>query len=254
MSIQAKKKWGQHFLTDVSTIDIMMQALGDVKDVHVFEIGPGMGALTKPLWSLAPLTYTGLEVDDRCVEFLTREHKKSALPAHYRVQKQDALTFDFSERRGRKILISNLPYMISTEILCRVLPCLSTFEMVVLMFQKEVADRITATPRTKAYGRLSIVAQAVAAIDELCHVPPEAFSPPPSIDSTVLLFKPLEAPQVQDAEAWHQLSELVRKAFVHRRKKLRKCLTLSPEMDACYGHMRPEELTVSDYLVMTRAI
>lgn len=220
----AKKALGQHFLLDLNiTRKIARVAEASAADL-VLEIGPGPGGLTRALLE------TGAEViaverDARCIGAL--EEISGAHPGRLTLIEDDAMCADEREiGGGREVkIIANLPYNISTELLIKWLranhgagPPL--WRLMALMFQKEVADRILAAPGSKAYGRLSVIAQAAARPSRAFNLPASAFTPPPKVDSTVVLFGRASAP-LPDFKA---LEAVTQAAFGQRRKMLRSSL------------------------------
>lgn len=252
----ARKALGQHFLLDLNITRKIARAAGvDASDV-VLEIGPGPGGLTRALLE-AGAEVVAVERDARCVGALLE--LGAAFPGKLRLIEDDALKID--ERAlaaGRAVkIVANLPYNISTELLIRWLranhadepPLWSTMA---LMFQKEVADRIVARPRSRDYGRLSVIAQAASTPSRAFDLPARAFTPPPKVASSVVVFRPADRP-LSDIRA---LEAVTQAAFGQRRKMLRS--SMKPLWgDAAETRLeeagveptrRAEELSVAEFL------
>jgi len=184
----AKRSLGQNFLVDSSVIDRIVRALDPKIEDTVVEIGPGRGALTEKLVERAG-TVHALELDTELSRLL--REKFSGLPTVH-ILETDALFVDFSKiAEGRKLrLVANLPYNVSTAILQRLFSFAGDLEDCVLMFQREVVDRITAAPGSKDRGYLSVLAQAYFTVDKLFDVPPNAFRPVPKVWSSVVRCVP----------------------------------------------------------------
>ncbi|MEO1253150.1 MAG: 16S rRNA (adenine(1518)-N(6)/adenine(1519)-N(6))-dimethyltransferase RsmA [Pseudomonadota bacterium] len=250
--LAAKKSLGQHFLLDLNiTAKIARHAEIRPGD-FVLEIGPGPGGLTRALLD-AGAVVTAVERDARCIEALT------ALATHYprrlRVVEGDALTADEGAILGAVApvkIVANLPYNISTELLIKWLkrgPEL--WSRMTLMFQKEVADRILAGPGSKTFGRLSVIANAAATPSRGFDLPARAFTPPPKVESTVVIFDTPEEPFSRIA----QLERVTGAAFGQRRKMLRASLKslfgedLATALDEAGAAPtdRPETLSVKQF-------
>ena len=186
----ARKRFGQHFLTDTALIDDIVRAIDPRPGQPLVEIGPGLGALTLPVLARCEhLTVVELDRD-----LAARLRKRGDVE----VVEADVLTVDFgalAERLGGPLrVIGNLPYNISSPILFHLLPWADRVEDQHFMLQKEVVDRMAATPGHKAYGRLSVMLQWRYHIESLLDVPPEAFDPPPRVDSAVVRMVPWPQP------------------------------------------------------------
>ncbi|MBS3761494.1 16S rRNA (adenine(1518)-N(6)/adenine(1519)-N(6))-dimethyltransferase RsmA [Halodesulfurarchaeum sp.] len=205
----------QHFLVDDRVLDRIPEYASDFDIEHVLEIGPGAGALTDRLLSVADHV-TAIERDSGLVAFLTQEFYGAIDRGALTVTEGDALEEPFPDY---SICISNLPYGISTEVTFRLL---RQQQPALLMFQAEVADRLAAQPGTSEYGRLSVGAQHYAGVEIVEPVPPEAFEPQPAVDSALVLLTPREpAYEVPDDEAF---LELVKALFTQRRKTVRNAI------------------------------
>jgi 16S rRNA (adenine1518-N6/adenine1519-N6)-dimethyltransferase len=244
---QARKRFGQHFLADSSVIDDIVRAIAPKPGQALIEIGPGLGALTLPVLERCErLTVVELDRD-----LAARLRKNPALD----VIEADALTVDFAAiaaQRGQQLrLIGNLPYNISSPILFHLLPAAEQVLDQHFMLQKEVCERMAAEPGSKTYGRLSVMLQWRYHIELLLDVPPEAFEPPPRVDSAVVRMTPWPHPCAIDVSV---LEGLVAAAFSQRRKLLRN--SLGPWLDQrSYGgtfdlQRRAEEVPVAAYVAL----
>jgi len=248
----ARKRFGQHFLTDQAIIEGIVQAISPHKGDAMVEIGPGLAALTQPLVErLGSLTVIEL---DRDLAARLREH------GQLKVIESDVLKVDFAaiaatEQPHKLRVVGNLPYNISTPILFHLLSFVRVIEDQHFMLQKEVIDRMVAKPCTSAYGRLSVMLQWRYAMENVLFVPPESFDPPPRVDSAVVRMVPYE--QAADIDL-NLLSELVQVAFSQRRKLLRHTLGRWLDEQAFGGDFdvqrRAEEVPVSAYLDLALAL
>ncbi len=228
----AKKALGQNFLLDLNLTSKIARQAGDLANSDVLEVGPGPGGLTRALLHEGARQVVAIEQDERCLPALAE------VSAHHggklKVLQGDALKIDPLEYLNTPIrIVSNLPYNVGTELLTRWLSPAEWppfWQSLTLMFQKEVAQRIVARPRTKAYGRLSILAQWRCDAKIVMEIPPAAFTPPPKVTSAVVHLERLETPRYPaDAKL---LSQVVAKAFGQRRKMLRASLKgLAPDLE-----------------------
>jgi 16S rRNA (adenine1518-N6/adenine1519-N6)-dimethyltransferase len=255
----AKKALGQHFLLDLNVTRKIARLAGISADDRVIEIGPGPGGLTRALLETGA-EVVAIERDTRCIAAL--EELGRAFPGRLTLIEDDALRVD--ERAlaggGPVRIASNLPYNISTELLVKWLRANATpaplWRSMALMFQKEVADRILAAPGSKTYGRLSVIAQAASRPRKSFDLPARAFTPPPKVDSTVVLFDP--APALADIAS---LERVTQAAFSQRRKMLRSALKplwgeAVEEKLAAVGvpaTARAEDITVDRYIALVEA-
>ncbi len=249
----ARKRFGQHFLTDVAIIDAIVRAIDPMPGQRMVEIGPGLAALTQPLAErLGRLTVIEL---DRDLAARLRAHPQLD------VLEADVLTVDFAAiatvsiaDSARAIRVTgNLPYNISTPILFQLLGFADVVADQHFMLQKEVVDRMVAAPSTAAYGRLSVMLQWRYAMEKVLDVPPESFEPPPRVNSAVVRMVPLAAPPALDAA---RLGEIVQVAFGQRRKLLRHTLGKWLEQHAFAGRFdvqrRAEEVSVAEYVALAQ--
>jgi 16S rRNA (adenine1518-N6/adenine1519-N6)-dimethyltransferase len=259
MSHSPKKRFGQHFLRDRQMIERILHAAALQPDDRVLEIGPGQGVLTGPLLERAGQVVV-MEVDRDLAEGLRRRQAPNLL-----VHEGDALRMDWSQMLAGEPfkLVANLPYNISSQILFKILEHRQHFRQLVLMFQKEVGDRLCAPPDTRDYGILSVLCQLHYQIRRVALVPPGAFFPPPKVDSVVLLFEPLPAPRVPVVdEAFFR--KVVKAAFAQRRKTLRNTLIAAgfdsqttPNLLTAAGidpGRRGETLTLTEFACMAEAL
>ena len=221
--IKAKKSLGQNFLIDQNIIDKIINII-EIKDKSILEIGPGTGNLTKNILKKKPKKLIVIEKDYELAEML-----KHNLDDNIKIINDDVLKIDENSLDTEILTVfGNLPYNISTEILCNWILNIKNknfwFDNLVLMFQKEVADRIIAEFNTKNYGRLSILSNWKLEIEKICDVRPSSFFPKPKIDSSVLLLKP--KPDFFPLTNPKNLEKLTRIFFMHRRKMLKKSYNL----------------------------
>jgi 16S rRNA (adenine1518-N6/adenine1519-N6)-dimethyltransferase len=254
--LMADKSLGQHFLLDMNLTGRIARAAGDLKTGTTIEIGPGPGGLTRALLA-GGAQVIAIEKDTRCRGILAE--LAEAYPARLTTLEADALSIDAatlgdSPRR----IVANLPYNIGTELLLRWLKNITAFESLTLMFQSEVAARLTAPPDTGAYGRLSVITQWLCDTELLFHVNPKAFTPPPQVQSTVVRLTPLPKPIAARRET---LERVTAAAFGQRRKMLRqslKALTMNTEglcrMTGVIPTARAETLTVEQFCALANAL
>jgi len=251
MKHQARKRFGQHFLSDVSVLDAIVELIDPRPGQALVEIGPGLGALTWPLRERCG-TLTVIELDR---DLATRLRAQGGL----KVIEADVLAVDFAalaRELGQPLrLVGNLPYNISTPILFHLLDHAARVVDQHFMLQKEVAQRMAAAPGGKDYGRLSVMLQWRYCIDTVLEVPPQAFEPPPKVDSAVVRMQPLplaaqQAPQL--------LRELVTVAFSQRRKLLRHTLGRWLDERGFGGDFelqrRAEEVPVAQYVALAEQL
>ena len=245
----ARKRFGQHFLTDQNIIADIVGAIAPQAGQAMVEIGPGLAALTQPLVErLGHLTVIEL---DRDLAVQLRAHPQLT------VVESDVLRVDFRALAGDakvKIrVVGNLPYNISTPILFHLLDVADVVEDQHFMLQKEVIDRMVAKPSTSDYSRLSVMLQWRYAMDNVLFVPPTSFDPPPRVDSAIVRMLPHASPEALDVKLF---SELVRVAFSQRRKLLRHSLGKWLEARNFSGvfnlQRRAEEVPVAEYIALAQ--
>jgi len=260
-ALNAKKSLGQNFLLDLNVTAKIARLAGDLEGHDVLEVGPGPGGLTRGLLASGARRVVALEKDRRCIPALAEI--SDAYPGQLDVFNADALDFDISSHLTVPIrIVANLPYNIGTELLIRWLtpkewpPFWSTLT---LMFQKEVAERIIATPNSKAYGRLAILAQWKTNPSIVMELPPEAFTPPPKVHSAVVHFDALAEPRFPAPAGL--LSSTVAMAFNQRRKMLRSSLkSASPDIENVLRDAgleptsRAEEISLEGFCALARRL
>ena len=244
----ARKRFGQHFLTDGFMIEAIVDAIAPKPGQAMVEIGPGLAALTQPLAErLGQLSVIEL---DRDLAARLRAHPQ------LKVIESDVLRVDFAElaqglAATKLRVVGNLPYNISTPILFHLLDFIDVIEDQHFMLQKEVIDRMVANPCTAAYGRLSVMLQWRYAMENVLLVPPASFEPPPRVNSAVVRMVPHQSPVAVDGQL---LSELVQVAFSQRRKLLRhtlgQWLQEKAYADSFDVQRRAEEVPVAQYLAL----
>ena len=247
----ARKRFGQHFLTDGAIIDAIVDLIAPQAGEALVEIGPGLGAMTHPLVARCG-QLTVIELDRDLAQRLRAQPGIEVIEA-------DVLQVDFAalaQTRGQRLrVVGNLPYNISSPILFHLLGVAAQIVDQHFMLQKEVVERMAAGPGTKDYGRLSVMLQWRYDIESVLDVGPESFDPPPRVESAIVRMLPLpDAPGVEPA----LLSELVRVAFSQRRKLLRHTLGRWLDERGFAGgfdvQRRAEEVPVSDYLALAAAL
>ena len=250
----ARKRFGQHFLTDKYIIEAIVEAIAPRSGDAMVEIGPGLAALTQPLVErLGQLTVIEL---DRDLAVQLRAHPQ------LKVVESDVLKVDFralateAVEAGTKLrVVGNLPYNISTPILFHLLDVVDVVQDQHFMLQKEVIDRMVATPSSGDYSRLSVMLQWRYAMENVLFVPPTSFDPPPRVDSAIVRMVPHENPAQLDVALF---SELVRVAFSQRRKLLRHSLGQWLEQRAFAGSFnlqrRAEEVPVAEYIALAQRV
>jgi 16S rRNA (adenine1518-N6/adenine1519-N6)-dimethyltransferase len=256
--IVARKSLGQNFLLDLNLTGRIARAAGPLENATVIEIGPGPGALTRALLTAGARRILAIERDERCVAALGEI--AAACPGRLELVAGDALRLDPVELSDapRKI-VANLPYNIATSLLIGWLDRIGEYESLTLMFQREVAERLTAAPRSKSYGRLSVLVQWLAEPQILFDIPPRAFVPPPKVTSSVVRIVPRPEPlALADRTA---LERVTAAAFGQRRKMLRTSLKMlgvpvEPLLDRAgvAPIARAEELTVAEFCAIARVV
>ena len=249
---QARKRFGQHFLTDGAVIDQIVQAIAPLPGDAMVEIGPGLAAMTQPL--VERLGHLNVIELDRDLALRLRQHPQ------LQVTEADVLNVDFSAlaqglNTSALRVVGNLPYNISTPILFHLLDHVAVVKDQHFMLQKEVVERMVAAPSTANYGRLSVMLQWRYDMEMVLLVGPQAFDPPPRVDSAVVRMTPW--PQPADVQL-KLLSELVQVAFSQRRKLLRHTLGQWLEARAFSGvfdvKRRAEEVAVAEYVALAQAL
>jgi 16S rRNA (adenine1518-N6/adenine1519-N6)-dimethyltransferase len=225
--LAARKSLGQHFLLDSNITAKIARIAGDLNGVHIIEVGPGPGGLTRALLETQAQHIYAIEKDDRCVDAL----KELEIFASGRLTliAEDALEFSAMDNvPGPRAVVANLPYNIGTILLIHWLDDIAaqgenSYKSLTLMFQKEVAGRLFASPNSKAYGRLSVMVQWLCDIEHCFDLPASAFTPPPKVDSSVVKLVPLAVPRFPADRKI--LASILMAAFGQRRKMLRSSLS-----------------------------
>ena len=257
MSHTPRKRFGQNFLRDESVIASIARAVGPAEDDHLVEIGPGEGALTEALVA-GDCQLDAIELDR---DLRTRLLAAFSSYPRFTLHSADALTFDFNDlaASGEKLrVVGNLPYNISTPLIFRLLDTASIIEDMHFMIQLEVVERLAATPGSKDWGRLGVMAQFQCEVEQLFDVPPEAFYPPPKVQSAVVRLTPYSMSPFSDVDR-ADLARIVTQAFSQRRKTLRnnfkgalndadwESLQIDPKA-------RAETLTINDFIAITHRL
>ncbi|MGB8339722.1 MAG: 16S rRNA (adenine(1518)-N(6)/adenine(1519)-N(6))-dimethyltransferase RsmA [Burkholderiales bacterium] len=246
----ARKRFGQHFLVDQSVIASIIDAIHPRPEDLMVEIGPGLEALTKPLFQQLKHLHV-VEIDRDIVSRLENNYPKTKLTIH----SVDALTFDFGSLGKPLRVVGNLPYNISTPILFHLADYAPNISDMTFMLQKEVVERMVAAPSTSDYGRLSVALQYRFDMECLFLVPPAAFDPPPKVESAIVRMIPKSLTQLL-ARNEKLFAKIVTASFSQRRKTLRNTLInfLSPDDFVKLNvdpKLRAENLSVADYLAIT---
>ena len=249
-----RKRFGQHFLRDPGAIDAIVRAIAPGADDTIVEIGPGEGAITRSLAARAGILHL-VELDRDLAARLRRDFKDQA---NVIIHEADALRFDYASIDGPLRIVGNLPYNISTPLLFRLLEYRDRISDMHFMLQKEVVDRMAASPGSKAYGRLGIMLGCHFDIEALFDVDPLAFDPPPEVMSSVVRLIPLpeDTFDIRDEKA---LSALVAQAFSQRRKTIRNALKKVVDVSELEAagidpSLRPEAIAIADYVRLANTI
>ena len=254
---QARKRFGQNFLVDHHIIDKIIAAIAPKPSQNIIEIGPGRGAITEPMLARCP-SLKVVELDRDLIPLL---REKLAGYPDFQIHQGDALKIDFSQfyKAGRAMrIIGNLPYNISTPLIFHLLGFSQQIEDMHFMLQKEVVDRLAASPDDKNYGRLSVMVQYYSSVQPLFRVPPTAFRPAPKVESSIVRLLPYSQPP-HLANDLKLLGKLVSASFQQRRKTMRN--TLKYMLDAAQLEqldidisLRPQNLSVADFVHLSNQI
>jgi 16S rRNA (adenine1518-N6/adenine1519-N6)-dimethyltransferase len=259
--LAARKSLGQNFLFDLNLTERIARAAGPLADTTVFEVGPGPGGLTRALLALGAARVIAVERDDRAIAAL--QEIAAHYPGRLEIAAADALAFDpYTLLAGKPTrIVANLPYNIATALLVGWLsiePWPPWYDCAVLMFQREVAERIVAAPGSKTYGRLSVLVQWRCEARILFDVNPSAFVPPPRVTSSVLRILPRTAPLPCDRQL---LESVTQSAFGQRRKMLRQSLrSLGVDVPALLAAAgldptaRAEDISIEGFVALAHAL
>lgn len=251
----ARKALGQNFLLDLNLTGRIARSAGDLSGVTVIEIGPGPGGLTRALLNSDAAAVVAVERDSRCIVALA--DLVEASEGRLRLIEGDALEVDpETVAPAPRAIVANLPYNVATPLLIGWLKRIEQFRSLTLMFQREVADRLSAKPGTKAYGRLSVISQWRAEVRPMFNLPARAFTPPPKIQSTVVQLIPRAAPEPAE---FSDMEAVTAAAFGQRRKMLRASLKSLGNTEALIEEagliptQRAEEVPVAGFAALARA-
>lgn len=268
MAHQARKRFGQHFLVDTGMIHLIIKAIDPQNNDAVIEIGPGLGAMTKPLLNALDAMAV-VELDRDLVKFWNNQQI-----AKLTVHECDALKFDFREwaksqrekllqglkdqkiTNGRVKIVGNLPYNISSPLLFHLMEAVSFVDEQVFMLQAEVVERIVATHGDSEYSRLSVMLQSKYHMENVLDVPPECFDPPPKVDSAIVKMIPRQDLQLNPNE-YQALEKIVSMAFAQRRKVLRNNLASVRELLCLDDEVlakRAQDIAVDQYISWARLL
>lgn len=256
--LDARKALGQHFLLDLNLTRRIVRAAGELEGHLVIEVGPGPGGLTRALLESPAAHVIAIERDARCIAALME--LQAAWPGRLTIIEGDALEANWAAlAQGRPThVIANLPYNVGTPLLIGWLKQAALFQGLALMFQKEVGDRLLAPVGGKAYGRLAVMTQWICKASRAFDIPARAFTPPPKVDSSVILLVPRAAPLAP--ANWDAMEKVVAAAFGQRRKMLRASLRQLPvDSDALLavtgidGSLRAEQLEIAGFAALARA-
>ena len=243
MAHKPRKRFGQNFLVDNQVINQIISTIAPKKDDNIIEIGPGKGALTFPLAEyLEHLSV--IEIDRDLITILEAQNNQKIS-----IYNSDALAFDFNQFSEKLRIVGNLPYNISSPLLFHLLSYKDNIIDMTFMLQKEVVERIVASPGSKSYGRLSVVMQAFFDAELMFIVPKDSFDPQPKIESAILYLKTKSIPLVQNLKP---LENIVKLAFSQRRKTLKNCLKskLNQSQTKIDLSQRAEMLTLENFVTL----
>jgi len=251
---RARKRFGQHFLRDPGVIDAIVHAVAPQQSDTIVEIGPGQGAITRSLAARAGVLHA-IELDRDLASRLRIEFESDPKVT---IHEADALAFDYGSLDASLRIVGNLPYNISTPLLFALLEYREQINDMHFMLQKEVVDRMAASPGSKAYGRLGIMLGCHFQIDALFDVDRQAFEPPPDVTSSVVRLAPLPAGTYEIGNE-ERLSRLVAQAFSQRRKTIRNSLRkvvdeATLESVGIDPGLRAEAISIADYVRLANTL
>lgn len=254
-SFHPKKKFGQNFLKNKDLLKKISE-LRNFDNKLVLEIGPGKGALTEYLLKKQPKKLIAIEKDEELKPFLLKIQKKYSV--NFEIIFQDALKYEYSKIKGQKIfLVANLPYHIATTLVIKWLKYIENFESIIIMVQREVAERLSAKASTKFYGRTSILVQLHSDVKKIFDVSPENFHPKPKVNSSIIELNPKSNLNFN----YEKVDELLKICFAQRRKKLKNNLNkishsnlekiIKSGIDL---NLRPQDISIENYLMMSKLL
>lgn len=248
MKHKARKRFGQNFLNNYVIINQIIDSIGVCKTDKLIEIGPGLGALTKPLLNLTD-HLIAIEIDRDLHTYLSSLNQKKV---QLELIQMDALEVDYSRWGDVLRIVGNLPYNISTPLLLHLMDYAQSIKDMHFMLQKEVVSRLAVQPGSKAYGRLSVVIQYYCQVEHLFDVPPEAFDPKPKVDSAFVRLIPYTKSPYPEVDI-KKLEAVVKQAFSMRRKtianNLKNLLNQEQLIDLKIDpKLRPEQVTIAEYI------
>jgi 16S rRNA (adenine1518-N6/adenine1519-N6)-dimethyltransferase len=249
-----RKRFGQNFLQSQHVIDDILREFNPLKTDNVVEIGPGLGALTGPLLNILD-SLIAIEIDTDLQALLVNKYNTYS---NFKLVNGDALKIDYSQFGDNLRIIGNLPYNISTPLIFCLLGYYKHIEDMHFMLQKEVVERMAATPGCKAYGRLSVVLQYLCEVEELFTVPSTAFHPEPKVESAIVRLIPYKISPF-DVVEFSAFESFMAKAFAMRRKTLAnnlKTIISAKELTelGIDPTRRPEQISVSEYVQIAKFI
>lgn len=254
--LSARKGLGQNFILDLNITRKIVRAAGNLTGVHVIEIGPGPGGLTRAILESPAADIHVIELDPRAIGVMN-ELKETA-GARLHITEGDALEFNYAGVLGPRAIIANLPYHVASQLIIGWLKQAQNFQSITIMLQKEMAQRLVAKPRTAAYGRLSVMCQWLCDVKLMFDVPASAFVPPPKVTSSIVQLVPKQtAPEV----AFEKMEKTVALAFSQRRKMLKGVLNanghdgekLLTDIGATIT-ARAEELSIDQFIRLAKAM
>ena len=237
-----KKRWGQNFLIDSNIIDKIISSINVSSNDQILEIGPGKGAITTPLAKKAE-NITAIEIDSRLCDILEKQNI-----SNLKILNNDFLKIDL-DKLNSNIIVGNLPYYITTPILFKIFKSKLNWEKIFFLMQKEVAERITGSPSTKSYGRLTIMSQIFSNPKILFNISPNVFRPIPKVESSFVQFSKSINYKINN---YQRFEDIIRKIFNQRRKKLKNCINEDMKLNLLNQsdllNKRPGDVTIKEYV------
>lgn len=264
---KVRKRFGQHWLKDQAVLEKILTAANLKDNDRVLEVGPGRGALTEKLLASKAQSIHAVELDKDLINGLKRKFEKYP---RFSLREGDVLSTSLLPPDGipANKVVANIPYNITAPLLDRLLgrlgkPMKRTYELLILLLQKEVADRILAQPGQNNFSAMSIRLQFLANCHSVCEVPPNCFDPPPKVNSKVIAIEPIKPERRISQELEVQVDLIIRKAFIARRKKLRNTLVglasrneleRLAESNGISLNQRPQELSKMEWLSLAKGL